>query len=152
MNKLQVITIFVFLFCAGFGLSAQTNTPINTSKNQPVLIDDLHTDSYKQAAGIMRVKNKSVLGLVSGLTEKQKKSVARIEKCYSKKWQQMQSKFELLKRELNVSLEAKNEKQIGILNNKISETAIALKKLNAKAYSKITKKLTTSQIAELEKK
>lgn len=152
MHKLQVITIFVFLFCAGFGLSAQTNTPINTPKNQPVLIDDIHTDSYKQAAEMMQIKNKSVLGLVSDLTEKQMKSVAKIEKCYSKKWQQIQSKYESLKHELNTSLEAKNEKQTGILKNKIKQTAIALKKLNAKAYSKITKRLTASQVVELERK
>ena len=152
MPKLHVVAVFVFLFCIVSGSNAQTNTPINSTKNQPVLIDDINTDSYKQVAEILLVKNKSVLNVVSGLTEKQKKSIARIEKCYSKKWQHLQLKFESLKRELNTLLETKNEKQIGVLKNKISETAIALKKLNAKARSIIAKKLTTSQIAEFNRK
>ena len=152
MNKLQVIAIFVFLFCAGFGLSAQTNTPINTSINQSVLIDDIHTDSYKQAAEMMQIKNKSVINQVSDLTDKQKKSITRIEKCYSKKWQQMQLKIESLKGDLKTSLEAKNEKQIGFLKNKILKNAVALKKLNAKAYNAVAKMLTDSQLLELDKR
>lgn len=150
--KMNVIRVFVCLFVLSFGfaLNAQTNKQVSTSIGQPVLIDDTHAEVYRQISGMLQAKNKSVLGLVSDLTAKQKKLIANIEKCYSKKWDKSRAKLDTLKAGLNEAIKAKNEKQAGMWKHKISETVIAMKKLNLKTSSRIAKQLTENQKKELE--
>ena len=152
MIKMNIIRVFVcfFLLTFGFALNAQTNKQVGTSIGQPVLIDDVHADVYRQISVMLQAKNKSVLGLVSDLTAKQKKLIANIEKCYSKKWDKSRAKLDTLKAGLNEAVKAKNEKQAGMLKHKISETVIAMKKLNSKTSSRIAKQLTYNQKKELE--
>lgn len=152
MINMNMIRVFVCLFVLSFGfaLNAQTNKQVGTSIGQPVLIDDVHADVYQQISGMLQSKNKSVLGIVSDLTAKQKKLIAKIEKCYSKKWDKSRTKLDTLKAGLNEAVRAKNEKQAGMWKHKISETVIAMKKLNSKTSSRIANQLTDNQKKELE--
>lgn len=143
--------ILILSLLAGSILAyAQHSTPIHQSGNTPVLINDLHAESLKQANSKLTGIPLSATEVINNLTPEQIKSITRIEKCRNKKLKKIQACITKQKNNIEelTNADKKNDKKISKLADKISRLASNYQKTLQSASTKIISKLNNDQQKE----
>ena len=152
--KRKYIIILSLLFTSFTNVFyAQSPIQDNRSKNQPILIDDTHTESLKLAELKLTALPPSALKTINDLTESQIKYISRIEKCRDKKLTKTDNKlvsYKIKLAELQID-ENKNQLKINRTLIMISKLAICYKNTISKSSQKIRSKLTQKQQVEFDK-
>jgi len=126
---------------------AQNRNPIAFPSKQPVLIDDTHPESQKLAKEKLDRQHVSALSIINNLSERQKKSIIRIEAKRDKTLEQMDEKI-AAKKERLTALKSSTHKDLKLIDKttcEISKLAIERQKTKARAKKKIRSQLTISQ-------
>lgn len=152
--KRKYIIILSLLFTSFTNVFyAQSPIQDNRSKNQPILIDDTHTESLKLAELKLTALPPSALKTINDLTESQIKYISRIEKCRDKKLTKTDNKlvsYKIKLAEFQID-ENKNQLKINRTLIMISKLAICYKNTISKSSQKIRSKLTQKQQVEFDK-
>jgi len=147
MKKIFTLLVCFLLMINIEAGRAQNGKPLALPSQQPVLIDDTHPESQRLAKENRDRQYASVLSVLSNLSEKQKKSIIRIEAKRDKKLKQTDELI-ALKMERLTALNAsdlKDVKLMDITTNEISKLAIEKQKTEASAMKKIRSLLTKKQ-------
>jgi len=148
MNNRFFLVFSAVLIIASGASSAQVGKPLTQPLKQPVLIDDIHTQSQQQAIENLMYHRVSVITVLDDLSAKQKKKIGQIEADRDKKLKQIDEQLAAKKERLSILQSPDNDSgQMDKTIREISKLAIKRQQTDMESLKKIRSQLTPEQLA-----